>query len=463
MSGYPSLIIIGYCYLAAWCGVRLGRGWTARRVATLSLFVAVSVGVLLPAYLGFLQELRGYTDRQQALPRENAITAQALDPKALATFASPYVAIAATMGSIKLWPTDVAMCSIYLAPLVMVLGVSSLLGRGASLFRWGVASIGLACLAASLGDTLPVRGWLYDLLPPMRYFHHAAAFRLFFIFTLTMLAAMAARDLQDAARQRDVETLRRTAFLSLLLAVAALATLAVVLGAAHLRFKDVGLAVLSIVHAGAIWLGCAVMLIRAWLLAQGGQTCSFARPALALAVADAVLTVILSRPAMYTDRREYWTAIENRASVRDRLDPQRSAAAAKSACLSARPYERLSCQQDSSAPLLQCTPQRTLRSLGRESFAGEIGIGRGPDLVLQAGPANDPEQSDARLYGGASRRGGNHVVGRIRSRGTDGKQQAERIASCVFTCCRPTGSHGCHSGAIGALRQPEAGFRRTLP
>ena len=106
------------------------------------------------------------------------------------------------------------------------------------------------------------------------------------------------------------ERLRRLGLLTLALAIIALATLVVVLGMVHLPSKYVGLAVLSIFHVLAIWFGCAAMMLHAWWLARAGKVYSFAWPALALAIGDAVLTVLLSKAAMYTDRRQFWAATE---------------------------------------------------------------------------------------------------------------------------------------------------------
>ena len=151
-------------------------------------------------------ELRG-SGRQHALPREDAVTAQAWTQRPSPRLPAPMLRLVPRRWEVRLWPTDVAMCSIYLSPLLVVLGLSSLLLRK-SAFRWWVAGIGLICLAASLGSALPVRGWLYDLLPPMQYFRHAAAFRCFFLLTLALLGAMAARDLQDSADAKNVRRLR---------------------------------------------------------------------------------------------------------------------------------------------------------------------------------------------------------------------------------------------------------------
>ena len=61
------------------------KGWLI-----FAVFVAISLIILSPAYVGFLHEMRGYSDRSGAVPRAEAVNTDALDPKALSTFASPY-------------------------------------------------------------------------------------------------------------------------------------------------------------------------------------------------------------------------------------------------------------------------------------------------------------------------------------------------------------------------------------
>ena len=70
-------------------------------------------------------------------------------------------------------------------------------------FRWWLAGMGLLCLAAAVGGVLPLRGWLYDTLPPMRYFRHAAMFRCYYVFTVVMLAILAGRDLEENGRRPE--------------------------------------------------------------------------------------------------------------------------------------------------------------------------------------------------------------------------------------------------------------------
>jgi hypothetical protein len=79
----------------------------------------------------------------------------------------------------------------------------------------------------------------------------------------------------------------------------------------NLHFKDLGLAILSIFHVLVIWFGSAAVMLHAWWLARAGKVYAFAWPVLAPAIGDAVLTVLLNKAAMYTDRREFWAATEN--------------------------------------------------------------------------------------------------------------------------------------------------------
>jgi hypothetical protein len=49
--------------------------------------------------------------------------------------------------------------------------------------------------ALAVGQSLPLRGWLYDLVPPTRFFRHASSFRLPALLALVVLALEGAKDL----------------------------------------------------------------------------------------------------------------------------------------------------------------------------------------------------------------------------------------------------------------------------
>lgn len=131
------------------------------------LMAAVSALIALPGFYSFFHEGVGFTNRTGSIPRELAVLSNALHPRALLTFASPYLA---TLPSKILWDyTDISSCSLYAGGLVFVFAVFSILVRSRSRMRWALVAGIAFVVMASLGHDLPLRGWLYDLVPPTRY------------------------------------------------------------------------------------------------------------------------------------------------------------------------------------------------------------------------------------------------------------------------------------------------------
>jgi hypothetical protein len=163
-----------------------------------SMTVVLIVGILVmsPTYLGFLVEGRGFTDRADPLPRAEAVGSNALHPLALTTAFSPY------LGSLPpwtLWPyTDISSASTYMGAVVLWLAVVSLLAQPPEQWRWWLLGVAMLATGLSLGSSLPLRGWLYDLVPPTRYFRHSSLFRAYTIFYFTTLALTATADLASA-------------------------------------------------------------------------------------------------------------------------------------------------------------------------------------------------------------------------------------------------------------------------
>jgi hypothetical protein len=326
LSGYPAMIIIGECYFGLWV---LGRLWgrtspvatsdalkatlTAGRMQKslliFAVFGVVSLVVLSPAYLGFLHELRGYSDRSGAVPRDEAVNADALDPKALSTFASPYLAVAGTQQDKRLWATDIAMSSIYLSPILFIMALAALWMRPRDRFRWWLAGVGLLCLAAAVGGTFPLRGWLYDALPPMRYFRHTAMFRCYYVFTVVVLAILAGRDLKEAVTRRTTRCWKQITVLSIGATVAAMATLIVVCQSAGLIVENLPTVLLAAVQVLGIWGGTAAVAFFTWKHTRTPRS-SLGGHLVRLGILDAVLTVVLSQPTMFTDRQKIWPDLE---------------------------------------------------------------------------------------------------------------------------------------------------------
>lgn len=306
LSGYPALTILNGGYLALWAlghAARSGlsRAVLARAAATLLLVTLTGLVVLAPAYWAFFREGRGYSGRTEALPRELAVGSNALHPGALATFASPYVAVLDLLDE-ELWPhTESSSASIYLPAAVLVLALLALSRVRKEPWRLYLALVAALALGCALGEALPLRGWLYDLFLPMRYFRHAVVFRGYYLFTVVVLALLAARDLAEGARAGW----RRFAGSG----VAAAAAAALALGATG-RQADLSGShfFLAAVIALSFWLGCAAV---AWW--------GIARPTSAvgllvlLACLDGAAAIRMSRyfvVAWDPPTREVWRRVE---------------------------------------------------------------------------------------------------------------------------------------------------------
>jgi hypothetical protein len=152
--------------------------------------------VLLPTYFSFFYEGVGVHSRTGPLPREVAVSSNALDPAALVTLISPYFSLLKYQQSLTLWPlTDVSSCSVYVSALGLTLAILALVTRPRETWRWYLTALAGLGLMLAVGQALPLRGWLYDWLYPTRFFRHAAMFRLYFVFVLAILALLGVKDL----------------------------------------------------------------------------------------------------------------------------------------------------------------------------------------------------------------------------------------------------------------------------
>ena len=237
LGGYPQLTFLSACFLYLWA---LGRccfseSDQARHTDTrtrasfgfafvaLMLTFLVGMVVLAPSYVGLFTEGAGYTDRVGALPRPIAISSNELDPGTLLTFASPYVHLLKYPGlNPGLWPkSDVSVMGNYIGALPFVLALLAILPRPLSGWRIWLLGIAILYMLSAMGDHLPVRGWLYDFLPPTRYFRHPGTFRGYAIFAVAVLAIYGSKDLQLARAGTSRRVWKRLAMISVVTAIAA--------------------------------------------------------------------------------------------------------------------------------------------------------------------------------------------------------------------------------------------------
>ena len=129
----------------------------------------------------------------------------------------------------SLWSeTDPSMVSVYAGAAPLVLAVFALLGGWRDRFRIALVMMGAGAAALAVGDALPLRGWLYDLVPPTRYFRHAALFRHYSVLCELGLAALGSADLARALREGDTAGRRRLALAAGGTALAAVAAYAAI-------------------------------------------------------------------------------------------------------------------------------------------------------------------------------------------------------------------------------------------
>ena len=325
LGGYPQLTILTGGFVLLW---GLGRWWARHEDLVgdqpgtlaafagvdlphmvLSLAVLFSVGtvVLSPAYAPFFTEGHGYSDRVGVRSREEAISSNMMDVGALATFSSPYLNDLKVYGNTTLWPTsDGSMTDIYVGSLVTIFALLALVVCPKSKFRWWLAGLVLFSIACALGRTLPVRGWLYDVCIPTRYFRNPALFRAYAIVTAVVLAICAATDLQRAiaiGSARIWKTFLITATYVTTCAFAAY--LAVMTHVEHIgpRWRVANL------HFALVWFGAAGI---ALLCAKSSRVRRiFPALVVLLAVTDAIFTIRLSRPLVSSDKhaRITWSRI----------------------------------------------------------------------------------------------------------------------------------------------------------
>jgi len=313
LCSYIGLTALTGCYCVLWMAGRLMTWSESGEVhertkrwmfglAVTSIFGCFGLLIVSPILAGLGIELAGYSDRAGVLSRSVAIGDNVIDPRALFSFASPYVSILKMNNYTTIWPnTDTCLISIYSGAAATVLAFASLLARNSIRWRLWLFGLGLLCLMAALGYHTPVRGLLYDWFPPTRYFRHPAIFRYYWIFTISYLALYAARDIETAAR--SVRASRFLAAIAVFAAVIGIAWTLIACSSNYLTLSDA-----ARFHLFAIWL----------LLAAACIARSFARrlsPAAIVVIAciDGALSFQMNRAIMCSEdpgTLQFWSDTE---------------------------------------------------------------------------------------------------------------------------------------------------------
>src|SRR5262249_4129225 len=209
-----------------------------------------------------------------------------------------------------LWKyTDLSTASVYLGPIVPVPAILPLVIRPRDRWRLWISTLAVAFLLAAFGQSLPVRGWLYDLVPPMRYFRHAGFFRIYPMFAIVVLALYGTRDLTLAIRGALSPLWTRFAVTAASVSVLAiLAYYAVMLRVEHHGQH----AVSAGLHMWVVWLGISGIALALARAPVDSRTWLAPGLLIALATADTFFTVHFAQPTMYENGR--FRAIWNRVA-----------------------------------------------------------------------------------------------------------------------------------------------------
>jgi hypothetical protein len=308
LAGHPSVTILTGCFAALWALGRATQSSSRMKTAFMALATMAVVGsiVLAPTYVGELREGRGVHSRSAPLSRAEAAHNE-FPPGALVTLTSAYPARTKAFFPDRVWPwTHVSMVSIYAGVLTPLLALFALTGARPRRWMWWLLGVGVLSLTAAMGESLPVRGWLYELFYPMRFFRHSAVFRTFFVFSLSALALYGSTEVDRIVRSGTTADWRRFAAL-----VAGAAAVAIVAFEGYLITLPVQTGRIGPL-LGGIWLGPVVLA----LLAMRRPHLRALLPAafVAIASADALLTEDLSRIMMERgdDQVERWRGLDAR-------------------------------------------------------------------------------------------------------------------------------------------------------
>lgn len=295
LAGYPAFTIytvglivlwaVGRCFIAE--NAERARDWKHALLAV-TIVGVVGIAVLSPSYVSAAYEGAGYSDRSGALPRSFALNSNALHPGALATLVSPSLADL-NLTPPRLWSyTDISCLSIYTGSVIVLLALAALVRSSQRRWRFYIFGLALLALACAMSQALPFRGWLYDLVPPTRFFRHSAMLRSYFLFLLSILALFGAK---EVAGWRTTATPHR--LLTLLLpavAVAAVAGYAITISVADMELPQ---GLLAGAHVILIW---GSLLAIAFALHRVPQKAAAFLPIalVSLSILDALLTYRLS-------------------------------------------------------------------------------------------------------------------------------------------------------------------------
>jgi hypothetical protein len=190
-GGYPAFSVI-LCYLLIILFLYFSTGIIKRKdwkefllLIKLNSVFLLSAMLFSAVVLVSVAEVTAYITRGSKLPLEVALYCP-LSPQCLISFILPFAAIK----DMEFFKTDLSMTNIYFGFIVFIFFIYSVFIKKPTvirvLFWWGIF-----CLAAALGEYLPVRKFLFDYFPMMGFFRFPSLFRVFTIIGFLVAAGFA--------------------------------------------------------------------------------------------------------------------------------------------------------------------------------------------------------------------------------------------------------------------------------
>ena len=254
---------------------------------------------MAPAYVDFFKDTQGYSDRTGTRPREVALRENIFPAGEVTTLSSPYLSLLDVRHG-HFWPwADISMRSIYMGCGVLTLALFALLGG--TRWRWWLFLVAVLFLCCATGYQLPLRGWLYDFIPPTRYFRNASSFRTYAILIGAILCALGAKDLESKAGTDSRRTLQLV-ICATALAIASGWVFAIVTHLATVWPPTLNLAV---VHGIITWGSIVALAFLLWMRKLPASAV-FAL-LIAVAVFDGIATLRISRSTTHSPAaRSFW-------------------------------------------------------------------------------------------------------------------------------------------------------------
>jgi hypothetical protein len=312
VGGYPLFTIMIGLYLSLWL---LGRtlflesgekcndntSYYKKLILLFLLTSSVAFIVLAPTYVSFSIEGKGYTDRAGFLLRDVALHSNSLRLGALGTLITPFINTLKCFNP-WLWPeNDVSSSNIYFGWIVIVFIIFALISSSRNKWRVFLFIMSLFWLAVSLGSDLPIRGWLYDLFPPSRYFRHSSGFSGFAMVSMAILALYGGKDLDGFinGENRNSHEIRTFYYIILLLTIIAdLYILIFFLNYYLLLNLDNIYSFVGFLHILIVWHGLLIVSLLALRINSLTKIYQIIFPVIIFAVIDAGFSYFISLPTI---------------------------------------------------------------------------------------------------------------------------------------------------------------------